>query len=130
MPDGYTDVGSPRMAQACGLTLIDRFVRVVKQAGAPSEDATERDGFLSHAAETHSAGAGIGFGFMIASTGEWRYLGVLLELILLGNRGDTRLAATLIRDILTELPYFLGGLVLGAALGAWARLVSGVIAGA
>lgn len=124
-----TDVRSGRVCQACGLTAIDRVVRFIEEAGAPSERRTDRDGFLSYAAETHAVGAGIGLGFMIASTGEWRYLGVLLELVLFGNRGETRLGATLLRDILKERHYFLSGLVIGAMVGVWIRVFPDLLAG-
>lgn len=114
-------VRSQRVAQATGLTLLDRGVRVIKQAGAKTEAAYERDGFLSYHAETHAAGAGLGLGFTIAASGEYRYLGVLLEAVIFGNRGERVFGPDLLEDVKTELHYFLGGLLAGAAFGALAN---------
>ena len=36
----------------------------IKEAGAASEDDTERDGFLSYSGETHAVGVGIYYGFI------------------------------------------------------------------
>lgn len=119
-------VRSERVCRASGLPVIDRAIRLIKQAGAPSEESTARDGVLSHSAETHAAGAGLGLGFIIAASGTFRYLGILFQLVIVGNRGDTAFSPDILEDCRTELPYFLGGLVFGAVLGLGARLFSEV----
>lgn len=123
-------VRSKRVAQATGLTLIDQGVRLIKQAGAPSEGSYERDGFLSYHAETHAVGAGIGIGFALGASGELRLLGGFLTLVLAGNDGVTLTDKKLTKDIRQEPHYFLGGLVTGALLGVGARAVSGSGVGA
>jgi hypothetical protein len=128
---GSADCGvcSPGVSRLTGLTGIDQAVRFIKQAGAPSESATRRPGFLSHAAETHAVGAGLGVGFTIAASGELRYFGLLYESLLLGNRGDRFLHGQLLTDVTAEKLYFLGGLIAGAALGTISRSAEGVLHG-
>ena len=118
---GVCSLGVSRLT---GLTSIDQAVRLIKQAGAPSESATERDGFLSYAAETHAAGAGLGVGFTIAASGELRWFGLVYQAVILGNRGDRLFEGRLLSDIQGEKYYFLGGLVAGAAFGLLARFVT------
>ena len=121
-----TPVRSKRVAQATGITLIDGAVRFIKQAGAPSEETYERDGFLSYHAESHAAGAGLGIGFALAAAGELRLIGGFLTLVLAGNDGVSLADKKLARDIRQEPQYFLGGLVTGAVLGIGARAAAGV----
>lgn len=120
------DVISNRVAQFTGLTVIDRFVRLIKQAGAYREEDTERDGFLSYASETHSVGAGLGLGFAIGASAQFSFLGVILSFVIYGNRGEKFLSPTLIRDIRKEVHYFLGGLFAGLILGIAVRLLFGL----
>lgn len=119
-------VRSARVAQITGLTLLDRVIHLIKQAGAPSESATKRDGFLSYKSETHAVGAGLGLGFAIAVSGELSILGVLLTFVLYGNRGEKILTPELVNDIRSEMQYFLGGLFVGLLLGVIARLALGL----
>lgn len=115
------EVLSSKVAWLSGMNALEAVIRFGKQAGAPSESETDRDGFLSHAAETHAAGAGLGAGFMIAASGDFRYFGLLYETVVLGNRGEQVFEGRLLKDIQQEKHYFLGGLVLGAALGMASR---------
>jgi len=89
----------------------------IKQAGASSESDTDRNGFLSHKAESHALGIGFGLGFIGGKRGNLRYVGGLLAVILYGNRGDTTLSGDLVTDVRKELPYFLVGVVCGFVLG-------------
>jgi len=123
---GVCSLGVSRLT---GLTSIDQIVRLIKQAGGPSESATERDGFLSYAAETHAVGAGLGFGFTIAASGELRYFGVVYQAVILGNRGGRLFQRQLLEDVTKEKQYFLGGLVAGSVLGLIARYAEGVVSG-
>lgn len=125
MSTSKQSVKSTRAAQLSGLTLIDGAIRCIKQAGAPSEDTYERDGFLSYHAETHAAGAGIGLGFTITASGNLRLFGVLSQVVLFGNDGEDLLEPRLLGDVKQERHYFLGGLVIGASLGLAARLATG-----
>lgn len=121
------EILSSKAAWLSGMNALEALIRFGKQAGAPSESATDRDGFLSYAAETHAAGAGLGAGFMIAASGELRYFGVLYEAVILGNRGGRVFEGQLLKDIQQEPQYFLGGLVLGAVLGMACRGLEGVV---
>lgn len=123
--DGSSELKSPLVGVLSGLPAIDRIIRLIKQAGAPKESTYERDGFLSYHAESHAAGAGIGLGFAILASGELRYLGVLLQVVLFGNRGEKLLEPKLLGDVKQERHYFLGGLVTGAVFGLLARLAVG-----
>jgi len=125
MTTTQTLVRSTRVAQLTGITLIDGVVRFIKQAGAAKESTYERDGFLSYHAESHAAGAGIGIGFALAASGNLRFLGGFLALVIAGNDGVTLTDKKLARDIRQEPQYFLGGLVTGAVLGVGARAVNG-----
>lgn len=121
-----TGVRSKRTAQFTGLTILDRVVHLIKQAGAPTEAQTERDGFLSYKSETHAAGAGIGIGFAIGASGELSFLGAILTFVIYGNRGEGFLSPVLVYDIRKEMQYFLGSLVIGLILGVAARLLLGL----
>lgn len=118
-------VKSDRLAQITGLTILDRVVHLIKQAGQPAEADTKRDGFLSYKSESHSLGAGLGIGFAIGASGELSILGGILTFVIYGNRDGIILSAELIRDIRAEVPYFLGGLFFGLVLGIVARLALG-----
>lgn len=39
--------------------MLGLLLERLREAGAPSEDATERNGFLSYSAETHAIGHGL-----------------------------------------------------------------------
>lgn len=116
-------VCSNRVAKLTGLSLLDRAVHAVKQAGAPSEETYARDGFLSWHAETHAVGIGIGVGFGAAAAGELRLFGAAASLLIAGNRGEDVLDTKIAGDIKQEPQYFLAGLVLGGLVGAVTRLV-------
>lgn len=109
------------------LVPFDRVIGFVKTAGAESEDATERDGFLSYHAETHALGTGIGVGFAAAASGELQLVGFVVAAILYGNRGSSVFSGKLLQDINQEKQYFLAGLVVGAVLGVATRF-AGLIA--
>lgn len=126
MSESERPVRSVLVAQLSGVTLLDRLVRFIRQAGSPSEDSYDRDGFLSYHAEPHALGAGIGLGFMALAAGDLRVLGLLLELVLFGNRSERLLEPRLVGDILQERHYFLGGIVLGGLVGLLARVVLSV----
>lgn len=119
-------VRSKRTAQVTGLTILDRIIHFVKQAGAPSEEATERDGFLSYKSETHALGAGLGLGFMIGAAAELSVIGVILTFVLYGNRSDNFLSPVLIHDIRSELQYFIPGFAIGLTLGIISRFILGL----
>lgn len=44
--------------------MIKELVEWVKEAGAPTESDSERDGFLSYSGEVHAVGVGIYYGFV------------------------------------------------------------------
>jgi len=52
--------------------MFKALIKRIKEAGAPTEDDTERDGFLSYSGETHAVGVGIYHGFIDFK--DWRGL--------------------------------------------------------
>lgn len=44
--------------------MIKGLVKWVKEAGAPTEEDSERDGFISYSGEAHAVGVGIYYGFV------------------------------------------------------------------
>lgn len=119
-------VVSEWVAHLSGLTAIDAGIRFIKQAGAPSEQTYDRNGFLSYHAETHAVGAGIGVGYLALASGRVKLLGAMLTLAVYGNDGEKLFEPRLLGDIKDERHYFLGGLVLGAMLGAGTRVLLGL----
>jgi len=99
-------------------TVLSKLVRVIRQAGAPSEDSYERDGFLSHHAETHAAGLGIGVGMIAMTTDEWRYVSALLAIAFGANRELSPSSDRITGDLKAEPHYLVGGLAVGLLLGA------------
>lgn len=99
-------------------TVLSKLLRVLKQAGAPSEESTDRDGFLSHHAETHAVGVGIGVGAAAMTIGEMRYVAALLAIAFGANRGPKISSPRIVQDIKQEPHYALGGLAVGLFLGA------------
>lgn len=97
------------------MSLSQFLINLVRTAGAYRESDTERDGFLSYAAETHSVGYGLAVGAAIALN----LAGVpwVLELVFvaLGGVGAKRRFGNerVMREITDEPQYFLGALVLG-----------------
>lgn len=97
--------------------MIRRLLRYVRQAGAKEESDTERDGFLSHKAETHAAGVGVGAGWLLTATGNEQLLGVVLPAITGGLRGKKDGPSVIYRDVLDEPHYAIASLVVGGVLG-------------
>lgn len=96
--------------------LIKQFVG---EAGTTGESNTDRDGFLSHKAETHALGMGLAAGFYFGARGETRLLSVVYGAAVYGKahwaNGQRR---RLLMDIRKEPHYALGGVVAGVGLGA------------
>lgn len=99
-------------------TVLGRLIRAVRQAGAPTEESTERNGAFSYHAESHAAGIGIGVGVAAMTTNEFRYMAVLLAIALGMNRGPTLPSTKITEDLRQEPHYLVGGLGLGLLLGA------------
>ncbi len=99
-------------------TVLEKLIRVIRDAGAPSEADSERDGFLSYHAESHAAGLGIGIGMVAMTTDEMRYVSALLALAFGANRGPKLSSPRIAEDVKAEPHYAVGGLALGLLLGA------------
>lgn len=99
-------------------TVLSKLVRLLRQAGAPSEESTDRDGGFSHHAETHAAGIGIGIGMVAMTTGEMQYLSALLAIAMGADRELSPSSDRITDDLRQEPHYLIGGLALGLALGA------------
>jgi hypothetical protein len=90
----------------------------------PTEEASERDGFLSYAVEVHALGLGVGAGMTAALTGRWEIVGVTGS-VALGVGGAAVSSAPVARNITREPWYFLGGLAVGLVAGAAIRVALG-----
>ena len=105
------------------MTLLDRVVSLLKSTSAASEATTDRNGFLSYAAETHALGMGLAAGWFVAATGETQLLGVVYGAAVYGRtRGEGQKRSEILNDIATEKHYALGGIVAGALLGTVTRI--------
>lgn len=98
-------------------TVLSRIVRFVRQAGAPSEDSYDRDGFLSWHAESHAAGVGIGIGIMAGATDDYRFAGAIVALLFGLDRGPRLRDPKVVEDLVQEPHYAIGGLALGLVVG-------------
>lgn len=105
-------------------TLLKRLILRVKQAGAKKEAHTKRDGFLSYHAESHAAGMGIAAGWYATAQGSTELLGLVYGAAVYGrahaSNGKRR---RILRDIVQEPHYALGGVVFGAVLGMFGNLL-------
>lgn len=87
------------------MALLRTILRLVRQAGAPTESASERDGFLSYSAETHAIGHGLYHGL---TSRPWRFRA--------GEHPDNP-------DVQAEPHYYKGAFVAGT-LAQWAILLT------
>lgn len=97
--------------------MLDALIARLREAGAKTEDATDRDGAFSYKSETHSFAVGMGLGVAAAATGRTRLIGVVVGLAVYGSAGETKLDATIAQDVRRESPYALAGLVVGVLIG-------------
>lgn len=98
--------------------MIDGIRKRVKEAGAPTEDSTERNGFLSYKSETHATAVGISSGVAITATGNVQLAGMLLTLASAGIRGTkVEQKSRVARDIYREPHYAIAGLAAGWLVG-------------
>jgi hypothetical protein len=111
-------------------SILKQIIRFVKRAGSKSEEDFKGNGFLSYHAETHAAGLGIAAGWWYGAEGNTELLSLVYAAAVHGEaharNGKRR---RILRDIVQEPHYALGGVPIGAALGAmasWAVDTSGV----
>lgn len=90
---------------------------LLEDAGAPSEQATERDGAFSYHAETHSAGVGAGIAWFAIVTGDLALLSLILPAITAGLHAKDKNFGKILTDVRQEPHYALGGALVGALLG-------------
>jgi len=94
------------------------LIPFVESAGAPTEGDYDRNGFLSYHAETHALGMGIAAGWWYGATGSNELLSLVYGAAVNGrahaSNGKRR---RILKDIVQEPHYSLGGVVLGAVLG-------------
>lgn len=104
------------------IEILGEFVEsirvAVREAGAPGEEATERDGFLSYKSETHAVAYAVGLGFALVQPNPW--ITVLVLGALLVNEGRRwRLDRRVFREIREEPQYFTPTLAISAIQTAW-----------
>lgn len=98
-------------------TVLSRVVRLFRQAGAKDESSYDRDGAFSYHAETHAAGVGLGVGAAAGATGDYSYVGTIVGIAFVANRGETLSDPKITEDVRQEPHYALGGLALGLLIG-------------
>lgn len=109
--------------------MIQRFIQFIKDAGAKTEKASDRDGFLSYHAESHAAGMGLAGGFMATAAGETKLLGLVYAAAVHGTAKERNgKRRRILLDVVQEMHYALGGIVVGALLGAGVRVLTGEVA--
>jgi len=98
-------------------TLLERILTFARQAGAPSEEATERDGGFSYHAESHAFGVGLGVGFAAVTTGNYRIIALITSGLFGLNRIPEMSSPRITGDLRKEPHYCLFGIVIGAVVG-------------
>ena len=89
----------------------------IEDAGAPSEQASDRDGAFSYHAETHAFAVGAGVAWIALVTGNLQLLGLVVPAITTGLRAKDGDYGMILTDVVQEPHYALGGLLLGGLLG-------------
>jgi len=110
------------------MTLLERFIKFTKAAGAAKESDTDRDGFLSYHAESHSVALGLSGGWFAVVQGDMALLSVVYSAAVYGKvsgMGENPKRRRLLRDVAQEPHYALVGVVVGGLLG----LLTGEFAG-
>jgi hypothetical protein len=100
--------------------MLRELIAFGKAAGAKSETDSERDGFLSYHAESHSAALGVSGGWFAVVQGDMALLSVVYSAAVYGKAsgmGDNPKRRRLLRDVAQEPHYALVGVVVGALLG-------------
>jgi hypothetical protein len=99
--------------------MIQALTNLIRQMGAPSEQATERDGAFSQHEETHAAGFMFGIGLLLPLAGMVPQLGAFISLVFGTSHGKTPIPIhkDLMHDIQAERHYAIGGLATGIVLG-------------
>lgn len=90
--------------------FIDRVMRYVRGADAPTESDSERDGLLSYAAEWHALEIGV----FVGLSGQWPLIAALAAFAVGGAELGRRLRDTEhVRDAAKEPGYSAAGVVVG-----------------
>ena len=97
--------------------------RLLRQAGAKRESDTDRDGAFSYHAETHAFAVGLGVVWFILVTGDVSIVGALPPVVTSILRARRKEYQNIVIDVVTEIPYFLGGVVVGTPLAMAAALL-------
>ena len=88
----------------------------IEDAGAPSEQASDRDGAFSYHAETHAFAVGAGAAWIALVTGNLQLLGLVVPAITTGLRAKAGDYGKILTDVVQEPHYALGGLLFGGVL--------------
>jgi len=113
--------------------LVEWVRRRVREAGAKSESATDRDGAFSYKSETHAAALGFGAGLVSALLVLFKMPeasplpAVAVVAWALGIRKVPKSADPHVRDIAREPAYAVGAVALGFVVTFGASTVSGVV---
>lgn len=104
--------------------MLKQLIAFIRSAGAKSEADTDRDGFLSYHAEPHSVAVGAGAGFAAVATNDTKLLGAILPAATAGLRAKDRKFSRILTDVKDEPHYALAGVVCGALVGAFTRMMT------
>jgi len=109
---------------------IERVVALLKGLGlsdAPTEEQSERDGFMSYAGEVHATVAGGGAGIAAALLGRPELLGVVI-MVALGVQGSKKLKGRGVTHELRREPWYaIGAAVIGYVLAGAPALLVGAL---
>jgi len=109
--------------------MLRELIAFGKAAGAKSEADSERDGFLSYHAESHSAALGLSGGWFAVVQGDMALLSVVYSAAVYGKAsgmGDSPKRRRLLRDVAEEPHYALVGAIVGGLLGLFTGQFSGI----
>lgn len=98
------------------MSLLDKLVTLAKQAGAPTEQSTDRGGAFSWHAETHAFVVGAGVSWIALTTGQTQLLAGVLPAITAALHGKKKSYGKILTDVYQEYHYALGGILFGAIL--------------
>lgn len=120
-PGGNPDTGNEPNNNANDsrhVSILDKIIIVIKEAGTVGEENTTRGGAFSHKAETHAAAMGLAAGWFAMAQGDTQLLSIVYAAAVYGrNLEASGQRRRVIKDIINEPHYAIFFAVVGALLG-------------